>query len=321
MLHLHALSWLISLFIFSHNVACLPSYPSPLSMPSSPLFIKGSSTLPRGWSLDTQKPASSNEFITLHIALVQADPSGLEQTLLRVSDPSSHSYGKYLSREAVLGFLAPTNKTVSAVNSWLSYHGIRTSTTPSPEFSISPTHDWYTVNITVSHADRLLSTTFQAYRNSDTGERIIRALSYSLPESLRTAIDVIQPTTIFRASSTRRNAARVMFDDMYKARPPLTPSQFPNCTNSMASVVPPWCAQKLYSVGKYTPLPPTALKGNMIGMCVCPRALFQNATASDHNNAAQSGVPQQLCSTLGSASVSRVVQSQGGCCEVRFLDC
>jgi len=266
MLHLHVLSRLIFLFLFRFNVACLAFNSSPLS--TSPLVVRESSTLPKGWSLDTHHPVSSNEFIAFHIALVQRDPSGLEHTLLRVSDPSSPSYGKYLSREAVLGFLAPTKKTASKVNSWLNSYGIGGSGKHPSTFSVSPTHDWYTVNITVAHANQLLSTNFQAYKNSNTGERIIRALSYKLPTSLQDSIDTIQPTTIFRSSSTRNNAARIVYGSMYRGRPPLKPSQFPNCTNAEASVVPPWCAKKLYNVGNYTPLPPNALKGNMIGVCV-----------------------------------------------------
>jgi tripeptidyl-peptidase-1 len=207
MLQLHRLSRLIFAFLVYCNVVCLAVNLSPSSIPPSALFVKESSGLPKGWSLDTHKPASSNEFIAFRVALVQADPSGLEETLLRVSDPTSPTYGRYLSREAVLKFLAPANKTVSAVKYWLGSHGINTGARHSSEFSISPTHDWYTVNITIAHANRLLSTTFHAYKNSETGERILRALSYSLPRSLRDAIDTIQPTTIFRSCSTRNNAA------------------------------------------------------------------------------------------------------------------
>lgn len=269
MLHSHVFSRLLTfLFLVHRHVGCLASDSSPSSITPNPLFVKESSALPAGWSLDTHRPASPKEFIAFHIALAQSDPSGLERTLLRVSDPASPSYGKYLSRNAVLKFLAPTNSTASAVKSWLDSHGIRTSTKDSSEFSVSPTHDCYRVNITVNRADKLMGTTFRAYKNADTGERIVRALSYSLPKSLQHTIDTIQPTTIFRSSFTRRNTARVTFHSMYGGSSPLEPSQFPNCTNSMTSVVPPWCAKKLYDVENYAPLPPTTLKGNMVGMCV-----------------------------------------------------
>lgn len=241
----------------------LPSHPSTL-------FVKESTSLPHGWSLDTKKPVSSNEIIRLSIGLVQTNPLGLEQALTRISDPASSNYGDFLTRDAVLGFLAPKNTTTAAVKSWLSSYDI--STQQSSSFSISSTQDWYSVHITVSKANKLLSTTFRAYKNADTGERILRALSYSLPNALQSSIDTIQPTTFFpsgsRTSRLTREASvnrRSTWKPNVAGSPILSPSQFPNCTKSDASIVPPWCVKKIYNVGTYTPVPAEA-KGNSIAM-------------------------------------------------------
>lgn len=240
---------------------------SPNPLPSAD-YVKESTTLPSGWSLDTKNAVSPHEYIVLRIGLVQSDPAGIEDTLLRISNPSSKSYGKYLSQADTLKFMLPTSKTTSAVKSWLSSHGISTSTISPHTLSISPTHDWYTVNITVSKANGLLGTTFHAYKNSDTSERIVRAMSYSLPSSLNGAIDTIQPTTTFPTGSKRKGAAAAKHRGLLQAAgfEPIGPSQFPNCTNAEAAVIPPWCVKKLYNVGDYTPLPPSKLKGNTIGM-------------------------------------------------------
>lgn len=266
MLPMKTLLTLLTILITqSIQISIFPETPPLLSH----LYIKEATKLPSGWSLDTNKPASPQELIVLRIGLAQNDPKGLEQTLLEISDPASSSYGKYLSQDAILRFMQPTNNTVNAVKSWLSSHGISTNTSL-PSFSVTPTHDWYKLNITVADANRLLETIFYAYRNSDTNERIVRALNYSLPRFLKNAIDTIQPTTIFSSAPTRRNAARSRFAKLglLAGSATIYPSQFPNCTNSNASIVPPWCVRKLYNVGNYTALPPAKLKGNMIGMYV-----------------------------------------------------
>lgn len=259
------------------SVLHLASLAAASILPTPPaLFVKESSTLPRGWTLDTRKPALSHEHIVLNIGLVQANPTGLEDALLRVSDPASKTYGKYLSRDSVLGFLAPTAKVSSTLKAWLGSHKISTHV-PSSAFSISPTQDWYTVNLTVSAANQLLGATFHAYVNADTNERILRALSYSLPKSILSAVDTIQPTTIFPSGSRAGRAASRYAQKVGDggvvpaASASLHPAQFPNCTNADAAIVPPWCIKKLYNVGNYAPLPQSKLKGNTIAMYVAAR--------------------------------------------------
>lgn len=45
--------------------------------------------------------AAPNETLSLRVALVQGNFSGLEETLYAVSTPSSPSYGKFLTKEEV----------------------------------------------------------------------------------------------------------------------------------------------------------------------------------------------------------------------------
>lgn len=267
---LHPLSFVLVLHLASLAAASI--LPTPPASPPA-LFVKESSTLPRGWALDTRKPASSHEHVVLNIGLAQANPTGLEDALLLVSDPTSKSYGKYLSRNTILRFLAPTHKVSSVVKAWLGSHKISTHV-PSSTFSISPTQDWYTVNTTVSVASQLLGATFHAYVNADTNERILRAMSYSLPKSILGAVDTIQPTTIFPSGSRAGRAASRYAQKtgdgnvVPVASTSLNPAHFPNCTNADAAIVPPWCIKKLYNVGDYAPLPPSKLKGNSIAMYV-----------------------------------------------------
>ena len=46
-------------------------------------------------------PPSVNESITIRMALASSDISGLEQKLLRISDPSNAEYGQWLTKEEV----------------------------------------------------------------------------------------------------------------------------------------------------------------------------------------------------------------------------
>lgn len=243
---------------------------------SDPLvsWTKGYSVWPQGinWEVDPTDLISPTEYIKLSIGLTQSNPSGLEDTLLSVSDPSSTSYGQFISKTAALAYLAPKPSDVELVTEWLVSKNI--SINPhSPGVIVSPAGDWYDLNVTVAQANSLFGTNFTAYFSNLVYTRELRATSYNIPQSLLNAIYTLQPTTIPPTGLVSPNSSR-----RRQARPPTASRRksksFPrlkravntepalNCTGEYGSV-PPNCIRELYNVGNYTP---HAVKGNMIGV-------------------------------------------------------
>lgn len=69
------------------------------------LQVHEARALPREFALSG--PAAPDTVLNLRLALVQSDPSGLQNALLDASDPSSASYGQWLSKEEVSSVSSP----------------------------------------------------------------------------------------------------------------------------------------------------------------------------------------------------------------------
>lgn len=239
---------------------------------SDPLvpWTKGSTVWPFGedWEHDTTTPVSPDEYISLSIGLPQSNPSGLEDALLSVSDPSSSSYGKFLTKSAVLGYLAPEESDLELVKQWLATQSI-TIDPPSVGVLVSPAGDWIDLNVTVAQANALFGTNFTAYFSDYIFTRTLRATSYNIPQSLLGAIYTLQPTTIPDTSGLlpasnrrRRNARRKPRVSPGKREHTLVPKAPTNCLSSDGSATPA-CLRELYNVGNYTP---SASSANRIGV-------------------------------------------------------
>ncbi|KAI6016231.1 Pro-kumamolisin, activation domain-containing protein [Pisolithus marmoratus] len=137
-------------------------------------------------------PAPSNYVLELRIALPQPYFPLLEKHLWEVSDPSHKRYGDYLSKEETEVLLTPYPHTIDIVSEWLASYGIYEE-----HLFRSSAQDWITVRVPVSLATEMLDTKYHLYRHSETGEYIVRATSYSLPEFLHDHVQFIQPTTMF----------------------------------------------------------------------------------------------------------------------------
>lgn len=137
-----------------------------------------------------------NTAVKLQIALKQRNITGLTDKLMDISNHESPNYGKWLSREEIAEFTAPTDETLSKVKAWLAEAGIAESAVSQD----SP--DWMTVEIPVSSAETLLNTKYAVYTDSlSKNRRVIRTPGYSIPEGLHAHIDTIQPTTAFGRAS------------------------------------------------------------------------------------------------------------------------
>lgn len=135
-------------------------------------------------------PAAAT-LVKLQIALKQRNINGLTDKLMDISNHESPNYGKWLSKEQIAEYTAPTDETLSKVKAWLAESGIGESSIS----QFSP--DWMTIEVPISHAESLLNTKYGVYHDEYTGNKIIRTPGYSLPEELHAHIDTIQPTTAF----------------------------------------------------------------------------------------------------------------------------
>jgi hypothetical protein len=113
------------------------------------------------------------------------------QRVIDIATPGHDDYGRHLSKDEIDAQLRPSHKTTAAITNWLLASGI------SPN-SINEQGHWFTFNATVKNAEVLLGADFAYYQhNDDSSLRLVRTLQYSVPNDIRSHIDLIQPTTRF----------------------------------------------------------------------------------------------------------------------------
>jgi tripeptidyl-peptidase-1 len=114
-------------------------------------------------------------------------------------------YGEHLSREQVAELVAPHPETLDLVNSWLRDYDI-----PISSVSTTLNGNWLMVtDIPVPQVNDILGASYQLYRNVETNDKILRTLSYSLPEVLHDHIQTVVPTTYFGPSRSRSTKSRI----------------------------------------------------------------------------------------------------------------
>jgi tripeptidyl-peptidase-1 len=142
--------------------------------------------LPRGWRL--MRPAEGTEDIRLRISLMQQNVDKLYDILMDVSTPSHPKYGQHLQGEEVFELLKPRKETSDAVISWLQDSNIT---------SIKDDSDWIMFSTNVKTANKLLETQFQWYLDEASNTEVLRTMEYSIPKTLESHINFVQPTTRF----------------------------------------------------------------------------------------------------------------------------
>ncbi|KAB5595344.1 Tripeptidyl-peptidase I [Ceratobasidium theobromae] len=201
---------------------------------------------PRGWKLHSKPPAEHP--LRLQIALPQPNFKVLEQQLYEVSDPNHPRYGQHLSAEEVNELIAPHEDSLSRVDEWLSSHGFEVST-----LERSAGRDWVNVVVPVSKAEELLDAEYSIWEHTESGERVVRTMKYSLPESVHEHVHLVTPTTMF--GSPRPHKATFHYSDRTKFK---TAGVAASCNNTITIS----CLQALYKTGNYTP----TVKDNRLGI-------------------------------------------------------
>ncbi|KAG6888473.1 hypothetical protein C0995_008046 [Termitomyces sp. Mi166 len=212
--------------------------------------------IPRGWEYHSSAPADHK--FSLRIALKQDNIDALIANLWETSDPSHPKYGQHLTPADAEALVAPHPDSREAVNAWLEYHGI-----PAENIAYSTGGgEWVTIRVSVAEAERMLDTKYNVYHHPASNEKVVRALSYSLPRELHSHVDVITPTTYFGTMRSMR--ATSFIQPLEKEETPQNDfdsnAAVPSSCNSAVTIS---CLRGLYNTTNYVP---TATSVNKLGV-------------------------------------------------------
>lgn len=141
---------------------------------------------PPAWSVHSTEPSKSHIELTFAVSLSNSER--LEQTLLRVSSPSSADYGKLLTLQQVEEMTRPSSDALSAVSGFLAEHGAK---------DIQYSSGFLRAVLPISVAEKMLSTKYSSFIHGPTGRVAVRCANYSLPADIAEHVDFVAPTIGF----------------------------------------------------------------------------------------------------------------------------
>lgn len=142
---------------------------------------------PSDWIRTVQAPREA--MVPLTFALRQNNLAELEEKLLQISDPDSKDYQAYLSDEQIRKIISPSSEAKERVEEFLERHGVAKS-------SYSQHHDFLSVRVPVTVAERMLQTKFSVFMHKHLPNRtVVRAhTSYWLPELVAEHVEFVAGT-------------------------------------------------------------------------------------------------------------------------------
>ncbi|KAJ7098751.1 subtilisin-like protein [Mycena belliarum] len=267
--------------VFSYAAAV----PGALAPRDHTMRVKESAAVtPYGWTRLGRAPPERS--IRLRIALFQQDFAGLEAKLYEISDPDHPRYGAHMSKEEVERHVAPHPTSLALVDEWLVAHGIQES-----RLVRSPAKDWVSVTLPIQLAERILGANYYLWQHTS-GDVLVRAASYSLPQYLHNTIELIQPTTMFARG---KGMAPILYPEDSDPTPLVKLHSKPS--SSCASRITLSCIKHLYNAVGYKP---RATHKNAIGIT---GFLEEYANRRDLTSFYRQQLPAAVHSTFKSVSV------------------
>lgn len=144
--------------------------------------------------------------------------------------------------------VAPHPDSREAVNAWLEYHGI-----PAENIAYSTGGgEWVTIRVSVAEAERMLDTKYNVYYHPASNEKVVRALSYSLPRELHSHVDVVTPTTYFGTIRSMRSTSFLQPLEEEETLPEdfNSDAAVPRSCNTAVTIS---CLRGLYNTTNYVP--------------------------------------------------------------------
>ncbi|KAF7712670.1 Tripeptidyl-peptidase sed1 [Penicillium ucsense] len=142
--------------------------------------------VPESWT--SSKKLDGSMILPVRIGLTQSNLDRGHDLLMKMSSPSSSSYGKYMTEAEVHDFFAPGAKAVGDVRAWLESSGISAD-----RISHSVNKQWLQFDASTEELEKLLRTEYHLYDNPQTGRSHIACREYLVPRSVREHIDFITP--------------------------------------------------------------------------------------------------------------------------------
>jgi tripeptidyl-peptidase I len=165
-----------------------------LALASTRVFPEGADSslrIGKGWALIRSerfdKNAEQRDFI---VAIKQQNRELLEETFWAVSDPASPRYGQYLTIDQLTEMIAPSDKAVSTVVSWLEKHGCQS-------LSLTMNRDFVRARASLATLERMFHVTFHTFRHRDAFDMPVRATleAYSMPAEVAQHVDLVSHIT------------------------------------------------------------------------------------------------------------------------------
>jgi len=147
------------------------------------------SVAPEGWT--NVGAASPEDSLTVYFFLNHPDgaEAQLTEELMAVSDPRSPRYGQHLSFEELraLMFKAEHAQTLGA---WFAEHGVT-------QYEATSVGDMVQARLTATQAQTMFQTTLHTFVKDSI--KVVRALEYTVPEEIATAVAVVGDLVHFPA--------------------------------------------------------------------------------------------------------------------------
>jgi subtilase family serine protease len=133
-----------------------------------------------GWVISPE-PVGAGAEVTVTIVVREQGAEKIRRIAHQVSDPSSPSYGDFLTSAQITDITAPRPEDMKVVTTWLESHGVGYQTRHSNVVAV----------MTVATASELFSTSFHTAVHPAHGQSLIRAGDYSLPSEVQVAVQTI----------------------------------------------------------------------------------------------------------------------------------
>ena len=151
-----------------------------------------------GWLKGGRADPTAPLDLVIALSLPQAGVEELKRVLAAVSDPKNEAYGQHKTNDEVHSLVAPSPASIASVKAHLESHGIRTAT------AATPNSDMILARATVREAEAALGCEYFEYTHRESGLRALRTPRYSLPASVRGAVDFVAPTVRLPSTASPR---------------------------------------------------------------------------------------------------------------------
>ncbi|KAL3420026.1 Tripeptidyl-peptidase sed4 [Phlyctema vagabunda] len=217
--------------------------------------VESLKTPPSGWVEDhTATIDKDDAIIKLRFNLVQQDMNKFHDLAMKIATPGDALYGSHLTQQVIDDMIAPKDESKVLVLEWLGNEGFANSS------YVSPRGDSVIVEAPISQIEKLLNAEYSAFVQTESGVSTIRTLEYSLPDTLKGHVDMVQPTTFFGLRALRSTISEVhpLTEESFNTDAAQDVQAVTGCTGS---TITPKCLSNLYNFASSTTTQSNGLMG------------------------------------------------------------